>query len=316
MTERSNRSVQVGVALAAACALTAWWFNRKARQAEAAHPPTGGFVTVDGVRLHYIEQGSGEPVVLLHGNGALANDFAGSGLVADLARSYRVIAFDRPGFGYSENAGSLLHDPRRQAALLGRALQQLGVADPVLVGHSWGTLVALALALEGPVRPRKLVLLSGYYYPQPRLDALLMGAPALPLLGTLLRYTLSPLLSRLMLPGLTRKLFWPHKVPAAFERHVPAGLMLRPWQLKAAGQESAGLMTAAARLAPHYRHLQVPVVLLCGREDRVIDPDKHSLRLHRELPGSVLKALPGMGHMLHYIAPGEVAAAVRAETLG
>ncbi|WP_148714464.1 alpha/beta fold hydrolase [Chitinolyticbacter meiyuanensis] len=315
MAAERNRGLSIVLAVGALAAAGAVWFTRKARQAEVAHPPRGGFVDVDGTQLHYLEQGSGEPVVLLHGNGAFANDFIGCGLMADLSRSYRVIAFDRPGFGYSENAAAPLHDPRQQAVLLIEAMQRLGIERPVVVGHSWGTLVALAIALDSRLPLQRLVLASGYYYPQPRLDALLFGAPAIPLLGTLLRYTLSPLLSRLMLPGLKRKLFFPHKVAPAFNAHVPDGMMLRPWQLKAAAQESAGMLSAAMHLARHYGELTVPTVLLCGREDQVVDPERHSVRLHRDLPTSTLKLLPGVGHMLHYVAPAELAAAVRAETL-
>jgi len=67
-----------------------------ARKAERDNPAAGQFVEVDGVRLHYVDRGSGEPVVLLHGNGSMIQDFEASGLIAMAAGKYRVIAFDRP----------------------------------------------------------------------------------------------------------------------------------------------------------------------------------------------------------------------------
>src|SRR5688572_12710925 len=60
--------------------------------------PTGRFVEVDGVRVHYIARGKGRPVVLIHGNGTMAEDFVICGLLDQLAKHYRVIAIDRPGF--------------------------------------------------------------------------------------------------------------------------------------------------------------------------------------------------------------------------
>src|SRR4051812_44515059 len=75
--------------------------NLQARAAEAASPPLGRFVEVDGVRLHYFERGKGQPLVLVHGNTSMVEDFACS-LVEPASRHYRVIAFDRPGFGHSE----------------------------------------------------------------------------------------------------------------------------------------------------------------------------------------------------------------------
>jgi pimeloyl-ACP methyl ester carboxylesterase len=81
---------------------------------------------VDGVRLHYVEQGTGEPLVLLHGNGSMIQDFATSGLVKTAAETYRVIVFDRPGFGYSNRPRGKVWTPDAQASLLRHALARLG----------------------------------------------------------------------------------------------------------------------------------------------------------------------------------------------
>ncbi len=126
---------------------------------------------VQGVKLHYIERGSGSPIVLLHGNGVTSQDWDVSGILDGLAADHRVIAFDRPGFGYSERPRNVDWTPVQQAELLHLALTQLKVTRPVLVGHSWGTLVALALALDYPADNRSLVLLSGYYYPEGQREA-------------------------------------------------------------------------------------------------------------------------------------------------
>src|SRR5215210_1859292 len=154
-------------ALFATCALaaTAAYVAYRARKAEREHPPTGRFIEVDRVKLHYLERGDGPAVVLLHGNGATATDFEGSGLIDALAARHRVIAFDRPGFGYSERPRKRIWTPHAQAALLARALDRLDVQQPVVVAHSWGTLVALQLAVDFPQRLRGLVLVSGYYFP-------------------------------------------------------------------------------------------------------------------------------------------------------
>ncbi|GEO17738.1 hypothetical protein MAE02_54340 [Microvirga aerophila] len=75
-------------------------YNRqRAEAAERKTPPMGRFLDVDGVGLHYIERGEGEPIVLIHGNGTMIQDFTISDLVDRLASRYRVIVFDRPGYG-------------------------------------------------------------------------------------------------------------------------------------------------------------------------------------------------------------------------
>src|SRR5882672_10949200 len=126
--------------------------------ANAVDPAVGRFITVDGTRLHYIDRGSGIPVILLHGNGSMIGDFVSSGITERLGPGHRVVTFDRPGFGYSERPRGRTWGPFEQAKLLLRAFSLLGIERPIVVGHSWGTLVALALALEDREKIAGLVL--------------------------------------------------------------------------------------------------------------------------------------------------------------
>lgn len=302
-----------GWVLAAVGALVASAFvvRSKTRQAERANPPTGQFIEVDGIRLHYVERGQGQAVVLLHGNGAMVEDFSASGLLDRLGAHYRVIVFDRPGFGHSERPRNRIWTPIAQAQLLQRALQQLEVDQPIVVGHSWGTLVALAMALEFPSYVRSLILLSGYYYPSLRLDAALASPPAIPVIGDLMRFTISPLLGRALWPVAVRKIFSPAAVSPRFAA-FPVWMALRPSQLRAAAAESAMMVPAAMTLCRRYRELAMPVVILAGAGDRIVDAQHNSRRLHDELPQSDLRITAGGGHMIHYLVPDEVRAAIDA----
>ena len=89
------------VAAAGLMAAAAVVNRRLADKALRDNPPQGRFIDIDGVRLHYVERGSGRPLVLLHGNGSMIQDFESSGLIDLAAKDYRVIVFDRPGFGHS-----------------------------------------------------------------------------------------------------------------------------------------------------------------------------------------------------------------------
>lgn len=297
------------LAAAAALGAMAAVVALKTRQVERQHPPSGQFMTANGTRLHYIERGSGEPLLLLHGNGTTAHELQLSGLVDQLAGRYRVLAFDRPGYGYSEALGSD-DGPEAQAVLFHAALTQLGVQSAVVVGHSWGTLVAIALALAHPAQVRRLVLMSGYYFPLPRLDALMMVPPALPVLGTVLRHSLSPLLGRLIWPLVLKKLFSPVRPPRRFRAGYPAWMTLRPAQLKSSARESVRMMPAAARLSSRFHALAMPVTIITGTEDKQVLPRHHAHRLHEVLPHSELVLVPGAGHMVHHTATATVAAAI------
>jgi pimeloyl-ACP methyl ester carboxylesterase len=281
----------------------------RARKAEREHPPTGRFVTVDGVRLHYIESGKGPPVLLLHGNVVTAEDFQTSGVLDLLAARHRVIAFDRPGFGYSDRPHGSAWSARAQAELLRNALVILGVNRPVVLGHSWGAAVALALALNHPDAVRGLVLLSGYYYPTLRADVLLSSPAAIPIVGDLLRYTISPLLGRLMQPLLLKGMFAPLPVPASFAKGSTSNMSVRPGQIRAESQDGVAMIPGAVAMRHRYQELTMPVVIMAGAKDRVVN-GKQPRRLHAEIPHSILRLVPGVGHMLHYAVPEEVAEAI------
>ena len=296
----------VGAALLAAALANRALSNR----AEARDPPRGKFLIVDGVRVHYIERGTGPVIVLLHGNGVTAQDFLQSRIFGLLAEGHRVIAFDRPGFGFSDRPRTRVWTPAAQADLLHEALQQLAVRQAIVVGHSWGTLVALALALRDPAAVAGLVLLSGYYYPSFRSDVALMTGPAIPLIGDILRYTIYPFLARLMAPAAYRKLFAPAPVPSNFSREFPLELAVRPSQIRASAAETALMIPGAASLAEHYSELSIPVAIAAGLGDRIVDSENQSGRLARELPRSILRLTPGAGHMLHYRDPEAVVALI------
>jgi pimeloyl-ACP methyl ester carboxylesterase len=298
------------LAAGAALAASACVVRERTRQAETENPPLGQFIDIDGIRLHYMERGQGQPLLLLHGNGTMIEDFMASGLVEMAAQKHRVIVFDRPGYGYSDRPRNTVWTPQAQAALLHRALQLLDVERPLVVGHSWGALVAVAMALDFPDYVKGLVLVSGYYYPSARADVPLLSGPAIPVIGDLLRYTISPLLGRALWPALMRRLFGPEEVPLRFEQEFPVWMALRPSQLRASAGEAALMIPAAFSLRERYHELVLPVEILAGDDDRHVDMRTQSGRLHEELPQSRLHITYGAGHMLHHAAPHDVMAAI------
>jgi len=309
---RSAQRVSAGAAIAGLGLLASWLYVRaKARRAERDHPPSGRFITVDGVKLHYLERGQGPALVLLHGNGVDATDWEHSGLLDAAAEHYRVIAFDRPGFGYSERPRTTVWTPDRQARLLHHALQALKVDSAIVVGHSWGTLVALSLGLQVPDFVRGLVLVSGYYYPSVRLDVMVGAPPALPLVGDALRYTVAPLAGRLIWPAAVGRAFAPMPVSENF-RAVSPWMSLRPSQLRANAADSSLMIPGAVSLARRYGSLKIPVQILAGTQDGVCSCAHNAERLHAALRHSELSVTPGVGHMLHYAEPGKVLGAVDA----
>jgi pimeloyl-ACP methyl ester carboxylesterase len=292
-----------------ALAVSAFVNHRLAQKAERDNPPAGRFVHVNGVRVHYVERGEGKPLVLLHGNGSMIQDFETSGLIDLAARNYRVIAIDRPGYGHSSRPRSTVWTPGAQADLIHAALMRLGVERAMVLGHSWGCSVAVALAHKYPSFVSGLVLASGYYYPTVRADVGVMSGPALPLVGDIVRYSISPILSRLAWPLMMRKLFGPQPVPKKFAG-FPKAMAVRPSQIRASSAESALMIPDAFIGRGSYAELKMPVSIIAGADDRLIDAEAQSARLHGDIPHSSFDRVAGVGHMVHQTATAAVMAAI------
>ena len=239
--------------------------NRQlANKAQRDNPPQGRFIDVEGVRLHYLERGSGKPLVLFHGNGSMVQDFDSSGLIDLAAENYRVMVFDRPGFGHSSRPRHVVWTPEAQADLFKKAFDQLGVSQAIVLGHSWGASVAVALATRHPSFVQALVLASGYYFPDsPAQTALASVLSALPVVGDIISSTISPLAGRMMWPAMLRKLFGPRQVPNKFAG-FPKELALRPSQMRATAAEATMLIPAAFSGSKTYDELKMPTVINRG----------------------------------------------------
>ncbi|AMB46833.1 alpha/beta hydrolase [Methylobacterium sp. AMS5] len=310
-TVRSVKRTVRDTEKAVAAAFTAQGAKQGAEQgAKVARKPPGQFVTVDGLPVHVIVRGRGRPVVLVHGNGTMAEDFAICGLIDRLAARYRVIAIDRPGFGYTARPRHRIWTAQGQAVLLHRVLEQLSVERPLVVGHSWGTIVALALAADGRRPMRGLVLLSGSYFPGHRTDAALIAPLAVPGFGDAVRAMVPAKVSASLTGQSFRQVFWPQPVPARFTARFPIEIAAAATQLRAVSEDAASMNSAVTGLQRRYPGLTLPVSILAGDADAIVKAGEHSVRLHTTIPGSTLRLLPGLGHMIHYGARLKVERAI------
>jgi pimeloyl-ACP methyl ester carboxylesterase len=137
-----------------------------------------------------------------------------------------------------------------------------------------------------------------------------MGAPALPIIGDILGHTLSPMISRAIWPLMMAKIFGPRSVPEKFGA-FPKEMALRPSQIRASAAESALMIPDAFRLRSRYADLKMPVVIIAGEKDRLIDIDTQSARLHSEIPQSRFHRVAGNGHMIQQTATDRVMSAIR-----
>ena len=291
--------------------LASFWPDEEAeaRRIEAAHPPSGRFIEVDGVKLHWIEQGAGRPVVFVHGAGGMVEDLLSSRFAPMVGANHRLIAIDRPGYGHSDRPRPELAGPEAQARLLHQALAQLGVERPILIGHSWGGALVLAYAQEFPLDVAGVLVLAGWSHPAREAALWVAGLPAAPVIGSLMSRALAPALAAGLAREIIAQLFAPEPVPAGFA-DFPVELALRPSQLRANAEDLAALNADVARLRRHYKQIAVPVEILTGGADKIVDPAAHGFRLARAVPHAGFQVLPDVGHMLHHTQPEAVCAAL------
>jgi pimeloyl-ACP methyl ester carboxylesterase len=138
----------------------------------------------------------------------------------------------------------------------------------------------------------------------------LFSPPAIPVIGDIMRYTVVPPLAAAMLPAMLKRSFTPLPVPERFAKGFPAGVALRPSQIRAEAEQTAMMNSAAAALQDRYRELRMPVTIMAGTQDRIVDHQRHAVRLNGEVPHSRLQLVPNAGHMIHYAVPDQVVEAI------
>lgn len=277
--------------------------------ATAKWPPLGKFVTPDGARLHAWDQGEGQPVIMLHGASGNLRDFTFD-LAPRLAQRYRAIAFDRPGLGYSERPVGMAGDPAAQARLLSRGAAALGIRRPILVGHSLGAAVAMAWALAEPDNIAGIVTVSGAVMPWSTTPMLV---EMVGLDEVLIDFYFDYLQASAANGGIERfvnRIFRPQSVPQGYTAYVGGPLSLREETLEANKQDIAALNPGLRRQAPDYPGMKVPVEVISGTEDFIIDPARQPIPFVERLPNARLTLLDGVGHMAHHVAADQVMAAI------
>jgi pimeloyl-ACP methyl ester carboxylesterase len=267
----------------------------------------GQFVSVNGQRLHYVSKGLGRPVVFIHGNPGSHQDYS-MGLLGRVAQSYRAFAFDRPGHGYSERPNGADATVEVQACLLREALHKLSIEKPLLVGHSWGGALALAAALKYEDELSGLVLLAPAAYPSASNEWWTV-VPRIPWLGNLLVKIFAPLIGRGIIKESLKEAYHPEQVQKDYMRSA-AMLWTRPEQVKACAADDRSLNDSLKVLSERYADIRLPVVIVAGDSDLLLEPKSQFHRLHQTIPGSELIVLQRTGHQIPQTRPQSVINAI------
>jgi len=270
-----------------------------ARKVTQAFAPTGTFLEVDGERIHYRTLGDGPAMVLVHGLAGQMRNFDYLPL-AELAQRWRIVLVDRPGSGLS---------PRRDPAQAGIAAQGRLIAHfiralqlprpPLLVGHSLGGAIALSAALQDPEAIAGLALIA----PLTHHDGRGPAAPFRPLgirlawLRGLVSRTLAVPIGILTGHRAVAQVFAPEPAPPDFPVRGGGLLGLRPSAFRASSEDLVALHHELPVQQRRYGELRLPVRILYGEGDEMLDWRTQGEALRAKVAQAELTVVPG-GHML------------------
>jgi pimeloyl-ACP methyl ester carboxylesterase len=286
-----------------------------ARKVESLLPPRGRFIDVPGARLHLHEFDGGAPgapaLLLVHG---LAGQLAHYtyGVTERLAGRWRMVAVDRPGNGHSIRDPDTPADLKTQADALAALIDALGLERPLVVGHSLGGALALALALHHPQHVGGLALIAPLTHMQdavpPVFEGLTIRSPAW---RRFLAWTLAIPASIRNSRATLEQVFGPDPVPHDFATRGGGLLGLRPGAFLSASADLQALPERLPDQQARYGELRVPVSILYGKDDRILDWHAHGQALADKVEGARLELVAG-GHMLPVTHPDVTAAFIDA----
>ncbi|MEL7026989.1 MAG: alpha/beta hydrolase [Pseudomonadota bacterium] len=285
-------------------------------RAEAANPPEGQFVEVEGRQVHYVEKGDGPPIVLIHGAFGSLRDFTFD-LMDRLAETHRVIAFDRPGLGYSDALyddafSSRAESPADQARILAAAAEKLGAENPIVLGHSFGGIVAMAWALDHD--PAAVVMVAGVALPWPgdlgwiyRVNGTVFG-------GGLIAPALTGFTPEARINAGVHSTFLPGPMPDGYDTHIGTYMPLRLPIFRANARQVNWLRPHVVEMEKRYGDLTMPIEIVHGSADETVPIRVHSGPMSERYDNVTLTIVDGAGHMPHHSHPDAVVAAVARAT--
>ncbi len=288
----------------AAIAFTIFWFARPADisfdevRASVPNAEYSHFADIDGVRIHYQEKGTGTPLLLLHG--FTSSTYSWKDVFEPLSKTFRVIAVDFKGFGFSDKPDGD-YSRSAQAALIAHLLDYLKIDRAWLCGNSMGGEIALNVALINPQRVAGLILIDSGGVKVPGSGSLAPGYLLIPVVGRVLT-ALSLTSDKLVRQGLEKSFYDRSKVT---EERVAT--YYRPLQTRGGQLAALRARTQADRLPieQNLSRINVPTLIIWGAQDALI-PLEAGRKMSSLIKNSKLVVFENCGHLPEEEMPARV----------
>ncbi|NKN35521.1 alpha/beta hydrolase [Agrobacterium sp. a22-2] len=302
------------LAIAALIGCAGVFSSIQSRKIESRYPNIGELTDIGGMRMNALHIPAGDqadlpPLVFIHG---------ASGNLRDQATAFRdslegraeLVFVDRPGHGYSERGGPENATPDGQAAAIARLMDKKGIDRAIIIGHSFGASIAASFAVLYPEKTAGLLFLAPATHPWPGGVDWYYDVTSTPVIGPLFARTLAMPAGLMRLEAAIGSVFGPNPAPADYIDKTGPALVLRPESFRNNALDVAGLHAYVTRMAPRYREIAAPTVIITGDSDDVVLEEIHSRGLERDIAGSELVWIRGLGHKPDYIATDIAVAAL------
>ncbi|GEO86093.1 MULTISPECIES: alpha/beta fold hydrolase [Alphaproteobacteria] len=302
--------VSLAALSSASVALTAL----RARAIETDAPRIGELTDVGGFSLHALHvpanaDASLPPIVFIHGASGNLRDQA-TAFLGPLEGRAELLFVDRPGHGYSQRGGPDTAYPDGQAAAVARLMEQRGIDRAIIVGHSFGGAIAASFGVLYPEKTAGLLFLAPASHPWPGGVDWYYRLASTPLVGPLFCHTVALHAGKARLDAATRTVFAPNPCPHDYVQHTAPALVLRPAAFRANATDVANLHGYVSRFAKRYREIKAPTVIVTGGSDAIVLEEIHARGLARDIEGSELVWIKGLGHKPDYLARDLAIAAI------
>ena len=293
-------------ALAAIATVSTAGTALRARAIEADAANIGTLTDVGGFSMNALHVPAGAdaelpPIVFIHGASGNLRDQA-TAFLEPLKGRAELLFVDRPGHGYSERGGPENAYPDGQAAAIARLMEKRGIARAVIVGHSFGGAIAASFGVLYPEKTAGLLFLAPATHPWPGGVDWYYNLASTPVVGTLFCHTIALHAGMARLDAATRNVFAPNPRPETYIGDTAPSLVLRPAAFCANATDVANLQGYVTHFAERYREISAPTVIVTGDSDDIVLEEIHSRGLARDIAGSELVWIKGLGHKPDYAA--------------
>ncbi|MBN1365749.1 MAG: alpha/beta hydrolase [Syntrophaceae bacterium] len=259
------------------------------------------FVDVLNQKIRVYQTGGGQAVLLIHGLPGCIEDW--EAIVPKLSKRFNVIAYDRPGHGLS-SANDLKYNLDYNADIAFALIHKLKLNNPIIVGHSYGGSIVLAMAVRNSSNIKAFISVSPIVSTRRKTNSL-FKILKIPLMDTALRFFIRLCGQNIIKKGMNIA-FDPNQkdMPNDFIEKRCMIISL-PNNISTAAHEEMAMLLDLLNLQPLYSNIKKPLFIVHGESDRVAPVDDVIL-LHETVPASKLILFKKTGHMVQYAKPTEL----------